>query len=765
MNAALESAHLMAGCGYKLVPIPPGEKYPKGLRAWQREATASLLVVDKWLNGTANGIGWVMGTQANGQRLIGIDVDVNDGKQGKVNLQALIKDWGPDVQSAFSSTVTARTGTGGYHFIFQLPDDVPTLTNGKLCEHVDTRGEGGFLVVAPTIHPNGKPYLWVHGKEPWTLCPALAPAKLIEALTHVEEPAGFNVVSLDAHRPDDAGDTPADWARSNLSINAQLFAAGWTQTETRGSDVSWSRPGKAPRDGNSAVVHNDEHLVIWSTNAPAEFWRCGKDNRDGSRSLSPIQVYAAINHLGDVSDASRHIRRNLMPQRDPGRRTIVEEGIEPSGLPGSTVVLGGTEPLNSLSALNLPPSFWESRPWLTAVRDAAHNRMLSPDAVLGALLARVAATVPVNYVIPPIVGARGTFDHLSVLVGESSAGKSAAAAVAEELFPERYEKTIVWDYPAPSGEGLIEAFFEMVEDPDNPKKREKRQTKHAVHFTIEEAMALINQTQRSGTTIASVLCSAWAGQTIGQGNASDDRKRVLKKGRARVAGLMGIQSKLGHHFLTDNLVDQGLTGRIVWFAAEDPTIPYENRPQFPPPIDAGHLAVITHGHREFTYPPQVWEEVSLAHWEKATRTRVEDAIDGHSRLARLKIAGIAAAIEGRTDTTLSDWLLAGAILRSSNAVRDHMKMLGLEASRRAIVTQGTAQGMREVAAEDVKERQAVSRLSDALVRRITNDGALTKRALSRMTVSSTTRHRFDEALEQACDRGLLGTDGETVWRS
>lgn len=769
--AAHDCAQLMGGSGYKLVPIPPGEKYPKGLGRWQSKATNDAGTLRTWLEDTDNGIGWVMGTQANGMRLIGVDVDVNDGKRGKQNLQELLKEWGPEVQVAFGSTVTARTGTGGYHFIFELPQDAPALTNGKLTEHVDTRGEGGFLVVAPTIHPNGQPYRWVTDKEPWTIDPVLAPYPLVEALSRmneVPEPViieggviGFNVIELSAHRPGGDGESPADWARANLSINQMLHDSGWTYVEQRGTDAMWCRPGKNPKDGNSAIVHDDEHLVIFSTNAPAEFWRCGRDNADGSRSLSPIQVFAAIEHSGDVSRASSDIRRNKMPRPEPAAipRTAGSTAEAPEG--GVSGVDGTISP----SDMNLPPEFWGSRDWLSKVRDAAHNRMLSPDAVLGALLARVAATIPVTYVIPPIVGARGTFDHLSVLVGESSAGKSAAAAVAEELFPERYTKTIVWDYPAPSGEGLIEAFFEFVEDPDNPKKKEKRQTKHAVHFTIEEAMALINQTQRSGTTIASVLCSAWAGQTIGQGNASEDRKRVLKKGRARVSGLMGIQSKLGHHFLTDDLVDQGLTGRIVWFAAEDPTIPYDNRPAFPTPIDSPHLAVITSGQVEFEYPEEVWETVSRAHWERATRNRVESAIDGHSRLAQLKLAGIAAAIEGRTVTTIDDWALAEAILVSSKAVRNHMQQLGFEARNRAIVTQGTAQGMREVAAEDVKERQSVARLSDSLVRRIERDGPMTKRTLARLTTSSSTRHRFDEALEQACDRGSLASNDEDVWKT
>jgi hypothetical protein len=67
-------------------------------------------------------------------------------------------------------------------------------------------------------------------------------------------------------------------------------------------------------------------------------------------------------------------------------------------------------------------------------------------------------------------------------------------------------------------------------------------------------MSLTETTQRQGATIASVICSAGSGQTLGQGNASRETHRVIPAGEARISGVMGIQTSLGHKLMTDGLV-------------------------------------------------------------------------------------------------------------------------------------------------------------------------------------------------------------------
>lgn len=58
-------------------------------------------------------------------------------------------------------TVTALTGSGGHHYLFKMPKLDVRNSTGKLGIGLDTRGNGGYIATAPTIHPNGTPYKWI----------------------------------------------------------------------------------------------------------------------------------------------------------------------------------------------------------------------------------------------------------------------------------------------------------------------------------------------------------------------------------------------------------------------------------------------------------------------------------------------------------------------------------------------------------------------------------------------------------------------------
>lgn len=91
---------------------------------------------------------------ATAHRFFVFDVDIKD--QGDLSYEYLRNQHG-----AFPDTVQQMTGSGGTHFLFALPDFPVRNSKGAIAKGIDIRGVGGYIVVAPSIHPETKrEYIW-----------------------------------------------------------------------------------------------------------------------------------------------------------------------------------------------------------------------------------------------------------------------------------------------------------------------------------------------------------------------------------------------------------------------------------------------------------------------------------------------------------------------------------------------------------------------------------------------------------------------------
>ena len=84
-----------------------------------------------------------------------VDVDVSEGKLGAESLDDLCM-----ANDDLPQTLEQITGSGGRHYIYRAPADMTVATGANtLGEGIDTRGEGGFIVVAPSNHKSGNSYV------------------------------------------------------------------------------------------------------------------------------------------------------------------------------------------------------------------------------------------------------------------------------------------------------------------------------------------------------------------------------------------------------------------------------------------------------------------------------------------------------------------------------------------------------------------------------------------------------------------------------
>jgi len=80
---------------------------------------------------------------------------------------------------------TARTPRGGWHFYFQYPADSKLTVQAGIMPGVDIRGEGGYIVAAPSMNGNGKGYQWLDGLSLDQVTPPQVPNALLSAFNNI----------------------------------------------------------------------------------------------------------------------------------------------------------------------------------------------------------------------------------------------------------------------------------------------------------------------------------------------------------------------------------------------------------------------------------------------------------------------------------------------------------------------------------------------------------------------------------------------------
>jgi len=144
----VEAALWYARKGFPVFPLVRRDKNPLTEHGFCDASTDAARVSDWWTQWPDANIGIPTGL-ASGWLVL--DVDPRNG--GDETLEALITRRG-----RLPETAEQLTGGGGRHIVFRHPGG--EVRCGKLGTGIDLKGEGGYVVVAPSVHPSGKPYRW-----------------------------------------------------------------------------------------------------------------------------------------------------------------------------------------------------------------------------------------------------------------------------------------------------------------------------------------------------------------------------------------------------------------------------------------------------------------------------------------------------------------------------------------------------------------------------------------------------------------------------
>jgi hypothetical protein len=422
------------------------------------------------------------------------------------------------------------------------------------------------------------------------------------------------------------GQTPAEWFVENCDYLSMLIADGWQEHSRRGDEVMLTRPGKEVADGKSAVLHLDGHqtLVIFSSAIANELRVADRMTTAGTVSLDAFEYLAAVKFRGAKTEAARHVR-NLMPKRE----TKISTDLKPSDLV-------------------LEDEFWDTEQ-LRHIRTAAESRLVSPRALLAAVLVRRVTMVPPNVALPPIVGSRASLNLYLMLVAPPGVGKTTVIQASADLV-ERDESAmstmatnIMWDRSISTYAGICATFWGDVET-ENGKEKQFLPGRSLLGI-IDEARQLVPKNSQDMKTVELLtgLRAMWSGAEAGQLNADETRRRPIPAHGYRFNVVAGAQPSVAEDILAD--VGHGTPQRFLFVDARpEYLVDEDEEPMWPGPLDLPRGPFYNGQQYVMEFPAEIVKKIRRH--RRSTAIEGTEELETHDMQQTMKWAAAFSLLEG-----------------------------------------------------------------------------------------------------------------------
>lgn len=300
-----------ANQGISVVPVATdGTKRP-GIASWKqyqetRPTTTELMT---WF-ADAQGVGVICGKVSGNLEMLELEGRAVADKM-HLDLKEMAGNAGlGEVWDRINNGYVEMTPSGGIHWLYRIDGEVPGNTKlarkpgdeDKVEVLAETRGEGGFVIVAPTngtCHPSG---------GAWTML--VGSAKSIPTLTVAERQglhqlfATFDCVPkvefvTEELAPKGGNLTPGDDYNAKVTWEQVLEPLGWKKVYTNKAGVtSWRRPGKS--EGISATTNHAGNDKFFCFSSSTQF--------EPERSYSKFAIFTLVEHQGDFTASARALR-------------------------------------------------------------------------------------------------------------------------------------------------------------------------------------------------------------------------------------------------------------------------------------------------------------------------------------------------------------------------------------------------------------------------------------------------------------------------
>jgi hypothetical protein len=255
--SAVEEAIRYAARGWRVFPL--NGKVPQAGTRGFKDATTDVDVIRAWPADVNVGI-------ATGGGLVVIDIDDRHGG-GDTLAELEVK------HGRLPDTVSAVTGGGGEHLYFRTDKPV-RCSAGVLGPGLDVRGEGGYVVVAPSRHPSGRRYEWDNHPAEVEVAqlPGWLEGLLVERDNRKAPPVGQRIPHGQQH--DMLVSLAGSMRRRGMEadeIAAALKIVNRQRCEVPGTDTEMDKiaesmmqyaPEQAPKNGEAGVPARDQEHVL-----------------------------------------------------------------------------------------------------------------------------------------------------------------------------------------------------------------------------------------------------------------------------------------------------------------------------------------------------------------------------------------------------------------------------------------------------------------------------------------------------------------------
>lgn len=323
-------------------PVATGRKAPLGEWKDYQTERPHFTVMRNWYDAqTQYGVGLLCGQVSGNLEMLELEGAVQNNADFIVLIETAMATAGLDeIWDRLHDKYHEFTPAGGLHLLYRISDH-PVPGNTKIAERpkpvedhtdkdratmaktpdavimqtlIETRGEGGYVIVAPSqgpVHPSGNPWVLGYGCEAGRV-PTITWAQreaLVAVLAAFDVPRPRRgkpaVPAIPTQRTASTVTPGAEGLRVGDDFNQRgdwgfLETHGWEISHAAGAETFWVRPGKDRRDGHSAstgYAGDADRLYVWSSATPFPT----------EEPISRFAAYATLEHGGDWKAATKDL--------------------------------------------------------------------------------------------------------------------------------------------------------------------------------------------------------------------------------------------------------------------------------------------------------------------------------------------------------------------------------------------------------------------------------------------------------------------------